>query len=216
MISVLGNGQASAPADYAGIQMVFGAGDLYPNPETPTPPAPLREADLQPLVEALTALNIPADNIEVYLSASPGFPPETAVSPRLQVQLDNPTHSSIQRVIEAVRQLDQENDRFNLQQFGVWYSLNDCRPLEEAARRSAIEDVQIKSQSIAAAAGMELGELVALSGGDVYPPLYGGYACPASPTSYIDPYSVPPPYTPFVPVEVRLTGTVTAVYEMMD
>lgn len=216
LVSVVGNGQASAPADYADLQMVFGAGDAYFQSETPTPLAPLREADLQPIADAIEALGIPPENIQIYLGVSPGMTPDLAISPRLQVRLDSPTHRSIRQVIDAVQTVDRASDRLALQQFGTSYSLNDCRPLEGAARLSAMADAETKSQSIATAAGLEIGELVALSGGDAYPTLYGGYACPSSPTAYIDPYSVPPPYTPFIPVEVRLTATVTTVYEMQD
>lgn len=221
-VSVIGNGSATAAPDYAQVQMYFSLNNptYYPDYSVEAPVSPqatIRRSDLQPIVDAITALGIPESDIEVFVGSTPpiGYV-DYYTSPRIQVRVNQPTHSDIQEVIDAANGAITPDSAFYVSQTGSLYGIEDCSDLEAEARREAITNAQEKAQSLAASADLELGEIVAVSGGDVYPGIYGSYGCPTSSYTYIDPYMSAPPYNPFSPLEIQVTGSVTMVYEIAN
>jgi uncharacterized protein YggE len=222
-ITVIGTGRASAPADFAELQMFFSVRDnlVYPDysvepPVYPTPPT-LRRSDLQPVVDAIVAAGIPASDIDVYVGSTPpvGYV-DYYTSPRIQVRIDQPSHSQIQSVIDAANGVVADSDLFYIGQTGAYFGLNSCEGLEANTHQDALNAAQSRAESLANAAGLNLGEVIGISGGDAYPVTYGVYSCPSNGAAYSDPYMTPPPYNPFTPLEVMLNTSVTVVYELLD
>jgi uncharacterized protein YggE len=221
-ITVIGTGRASAPADVAVMQMLISIRDslLYPDysvdpPVFPTPPI-IRRSDLQPIVDAIVATGIPASDIDVYVGSTPpvGYVDYYA-SPRIQVRINQPTHSRIQSVISAANGVAEDSPLFYIGQTGVSYGVSNCQVLEARAHQNALQVTQEKAASLASAAGLRLGEILGITGGDAYPANYGFYSCPMDMVS-MDPYASPPPYNPFAPLDVLINTSVTVVYEIDD
>lgn len=222
-ITVIGTGTASVPADFAEVQMFFYIRDslVYPDysvepPVYPTPPT-IQRSDLQPVVDAIVATGIPESDIEVYVgSNSPVGYVDYYTSPRIQIRINQPTHSRIQSVIDAASDAIADNEVLYLGQTGAYFGVNSCAGLESETHREALNAAQTKAESLASVAGLQLGEILGISGGDSYPVNYGPYSCPEQSAAYVDPYMTPPPYNPFTPLEVMLNTSVTVVYELLD
>lgn len=144
-ISVVGYGQASAPADSATLQMVIG--DAFfggPTPAQPgeTPGAKERVA-IAPVLASLVNAGLAEDDIEVlvgpYIGDVYGFGgPGIAV---LTIELSD---AEVQRLVEVVDAASAGAAEARLMVIGVSvsYGVDDCAALEREAREQAIADAR--------------------------------------------------------------------------
>jgi uncharacterized protein YggE len=173
-IMVVGQGTATIPADTAEIEMtVFGydpysyyydpysdpyyTGDPSTVPAAPTEPPAITLVDVQPVVQALRDLGVPNNAIDV--SILPGdpyvYPYEDHAS--VTINLPNPTRSRVAEVVDAVRQVDTNNENIYMDSVGVKYTVDSCDALISEAYSSAVSNARQRASIMADSLGVELG-----------------------------------------------------------
>lgn len=213
-MTVIGQGQATAPADTARIQFRFASRAPL---NTPQAVAPVETAEgevvspvelaLQPVVDALVAIKVPPENIQVQTDD-----PE---NPKVLVKLDKPTRERVKEVVRAASSVFQGSDNFFIQGIGVEYAVNNCQPLERAARRAALRDALSQANVIALDLGVKVGEILFVT-------MFPSFGSPASagcgskvgvPASPLFAFSESmPPYDPSANPEVQLRIQVSITY----
>lgn len=163
-LTVVGYGQASAPADTATIEFVVGDG-YYGQPQPPepgaTPGAEEREA-VAPVVASLTDAGVPEDDIEVivapYVSERYGFGgPAIAL---FRINLTNPDTQRITELIDAAS-VGAAEERLIVSGIAVSYGIEDCTALEREAKEQAIADARQQADVQAELLDVSVGELLA-------------------------------------------------------
>ncbi|MBI2914049.1 MAG: SIMPL domain-containing protein [Chloroflexi bacterium] len=225
-ITVQGFGSASVPADSAVLELNFGSiyyGGIKPYPvplpypyeqtepgsppvtpiETPAPIAPITEADLQPVIDAIVAQGVARADIDFI--ASPYYDPYSS-SATLRVAVGNVDNLGAirQAAIEAAAGL--QNIQF--QYDSVSYTVSDCDALELAAMQAAVDDADARGSSFAKALGVSRG---AILGASHY--IYSFYGPNPCDPSSAGPYPMGGlPYAEGQPNEVQLIANVSITY----
>jgi uncharacterized protein YggE len=217
-ITVMGQGLATAPADTARIEFRFASRtplDTLPA-ETPADSAegnvglPV-EVALQPVIDALVAIKVPADNIQLQSSA--------LESPKLLVTLEKPTRDRIQEVVKVVTSMLTSRDNLFIQGIDAEYAVKDCLPLERAARKAALRDAQNQVGPIALDLGIKIGEILFVT---VFPS-FGSSASsvcgskvgvPTSPLLALSDST--PPYDPSANPEVQVRIQISITYAIKE
>jgi uncharacterized protein YggE len=156
-VTVIGQGQATAPADKAVIEFRFASRDASEPPEVALPVAPvvvteLNKTALQPIVNALVAIKVPKNNIEVQTSSGE--------NPRLFVRLDKPSRERVQQVVGVASQAIRGSRVLFLQGIGAQYAVNNCQQLESQARRIALKDAQNQVKGVAQDLDVKVGNVL--------------------------------------------------------
>ncbi len=156
-LTVIGLGQATAPADVALLEFRFG-GQM--GSESTVPGLSIQtarkatEAALQPVVKALTAIGVDARNITIQTNS--------VQSPKVLVRIDKPIQERLQQVVQTVDQALKGQPLF-LQSIGAGYAVNSCEALQRSARRIALRDAQGQLKTLAQDVGVQLGELLSVT-----------------------------------------------------
>jgi uncharacterized protein YggE len=231
-----GFGRATAPADTARVQFVVSkSGEIYPVPlqaepkavpegympgetapatppeiyPTPTPPSPIAEADLQPLVDAIKAQGVSDSDIQVTIYPSSYYGTYDSQSARVTATLRDPKRTG--ELIGAGNQAVAESGTLFIQNVGVIYSVNNCDTLLKEARKAAVEDARANGAGLAEALGVGLGDIQGASEYSYDP--YGYSTCqPQSGPLYYE-YEGPS-FNPAQPAEVQIVSNVTISFAM--
>lgn len=206
-IAVVGRGEASVSADQANLILTIESSGLYNSSEPTAFPPTAPAVNLQPLVAVLTDSGIPASNIEAFTSSL--FYTSYPASNFLLVRLEQPTRTRISQLIETVGTAAKDNELF-LSQVLVNYATHSCEAVRKQAREAAIAAANREAIAMAAAAGVQLGELLSLSD-DFY-----ATPCPDVADDLGTTISQITSYEPYRDPEVRMTTSVTAVYTMQN
>lgn len=208
-ITVIGQGQASVPADIARLEFRFASRNPLENSNrnTPVTVSPAEEP-LKPVVDALIAIAVPTDNIEIQTSA--------LENPKLFVKILKPTRERMQEVVKTAT-LATETSQLFIQGISAEYAVNNCQTLESTARRNAIRDAETQVRSVALEMGVQLGELLLVTVDPIVSPasVFGcgtKQAVPLSPFSNIN-QSIPP-YDPSALPEVQVRSQVSVTYSI--
>jgi uncharacterized protein YggE len=162
MVSSYGRGNASAPADTAEIRIYFNSTDPYaPYPvdasEAPQAPKPVTETELQPIVDALVRLGVPASSIKMeVVGSSPSAYPGSG---NIFLMLNQPTQSKIDEIVRVAQETASDKDLY----FGssdAQCKLSDIKSLEDEARALALEDARRRVTSMASASGARLTQVL--------------------------------------------------------
>lgn len=212
-ITVLGQGQVTAPADTARleIQLIsrnpFGADAGVPN-RLALNNQPLQPAVLQPVVTALEAIGVPTEAITVQATSSE--------SAEVIVLLEKPTRPRVQEVVLTASNAAQKTNRLEVQSVGAEYAVRNCQPLENASRRAALSDAQQRLQALATAVKVRLGEVLQVTEFPVagspstFSQCGSKVGAPANPLN--PPSTGAPPYDPAAPTEVRVLSQISLTY----
>jgi uncharacterized protein YggE len=229
-ITVIGYGKASAPADTAELQLVASQEEMgmvrAPDPSA-TPGAEEREA-VGPMVAGLVAAGVPEANIEVVVSTVIGgfYGPGGPGVARVDVTVEEPTRERIDELLSAAI-VGAAEENLIVFQVGVGYGVEDCVPLERAARDAALTDARQRAELQAELLGVRLGEVVATSDvpvdyAETLSAYYGTYipthlACspPAPVPTGAAPVSVPP-FDPTDEAEVNVYSQVAVTFAMEE
>ncbi|MEM9163906.1 MAG: SIMPL domain-containing protein [Cyanobacteria bacterium P01_F01_bin.4] len=134
----------------------------------------ITEADLQPVLDALTAAGIDADQLELNLDHDiwAAGPVANIKGASVSFQLQKPTVETLEKLSESIdAAIANESDIFLVER-RAQYSTEQCDQLEQDAYSSAVSDARKRANVIAEALGVEIEEVpsVAEPGND-----YGYY-----------------------------------------
>lgn len=217
-LTVVGQGQVTAPADVATLEFRFGnAASL--NDSRPTTPGlsiratqQLTEEALKPTRDALAKIDVPSRSITVQTSS--------LQSPKLLVQVEKPTQERLQTIVLAVNDSLQGNQQLFLQSIGATYRINICQPLERQARRLALRDALNQSKTLAQDVQVQLGELLSVT---AYPiagsPSLVGCGTKVGVQNSLLPLAseeTAPPYDPADKPEVQVRSQVSITYAIVE
>jgi uncharacterized protein YggE len=238
-----GWGRASAPAGNADVQLIISPGYyggygmiepsiegeavaspaaetdsgmmMDPYAEMMGAPAPLTEADLAPITEAIVAGGVAGDQIEVLIPAftsmyTGGGGPESA---QIRFSIADPDVAALTAILQEVRTAA-SGAGLSIEHFGVRYSGADCAALEQEALTAAVADARANAERLAVALGGELGALVQAADGSFFG--YESIGCSPEMPDEFGPYGdgTEPAFDPSKPAEVVVYTQVTLTYEL--
>jgi uncharacterized protein YggE len=166
VITVVGYGESTAPAETAQIQMIV-AQEEYGPPRAPNPNATPGEEErlaVEPVVESLQAAGIAAESIDVIVgpAISTFYGPGGRGIARVDLQVDVPTSERIVELIDAATVGAAQNSQV-LSLIGVGFGISDCATLEREARAAALADAWSRAEMQAELMGLSLGQPIASS-----------------------------------------------------
>jgi hypothetical protein len=219
---VQGQGKATAPADTARIEFLFG--NQYseePEGKTPKPPKPLTQASLKPIVDALVAVGVPATAIEINTnpSNSPAFPfPISATEGAVQmvVRLEKPTRDRVQQIVKVAGDEKIFKGKFSLQNTNVEYAINDCPALERAAYAAAVNNARSRATALSEALGVKIADVPSIAESSFS--LFNFFsasssACGSAGNTPVFPFSAfKKPFNPATPAEVEVKKDIFVTY----
>lgn len=176
----IGYGEASAPAEFATLQILIGPSSydggmmIVPAEDNTEPGAVEREA-VAPIVRAMQTSGVATEGIEVVVSPAleAGYfnPTGSEYGVRLDLTVRQPTLEGLNTLVNAAGSAAMESG-LGLARVGVGYALADCSALLLRAREAAIADARSSAQQQAELLGAPLGKLLLSS--DVPPTTSGG------------------------------------------
>ncbi|WP_088241603.1 SIMPL domain-containing protein [Calothrix rhizosoleniae] len=163
-LMVQGQGEASAPADRANIQLFLASQirRISPSRKTPTPTkqGSLTRATLQPIIDAIVTQGVPSNNIDVNIGASAsysGYPyRQNPNNAQLSVKVSQPTQEKIQEIVKVANKTIATNKDFILRRINVNYEVDDCQALEKQAYIAAVKDAQNRANILAQAMNVKI------------------------------------------------------------
>jgi uncharacterized protein YggE len=162
-ISVIGHGEAHAPADTATLHITVGEGN-YAGPALPQPgvlPGERERESVAPIVEAIVGTGVDEDQIEVLVGPSIAelwtyFGPATAI---VRVTVDNPGREQLGELVDTAA-LAAADERLVVGRVSATYAVEDCAPLEREAREMAVSDALSKADVMAELIGVTRDDVV--------------------------------------------------------
>jgi uncharacterized protein YggE len=214
-ITVPGFGSATADADSAVLELYFGRystpipadGQTRPDSETQTTVAgaPITEADLAPVIDALVAAGVAREDVEFL--GTPYYDPYAA-SATLRATVRN--IGIVGAVVQAATNAAAGLADIVLQSTYVSYTVGDCAALERAAMDAAVADARERATAFAAVLGVGLGD-IACAADYAWSP-FGGSPCDVG---YLGPVPLGGAvYSEGQPSQVQVYANVTITYEI--
>lgn len=219
-VTVQGYGSATADADSAIIEFYFSrngpitdisSGRAEPGSSgggaEPAAPdvqevAPITEADLQPVIDAIVGAGVSRDNVTFV--GQPYFD-KFYSSATLRATVDNV--DSVDAIVNAANSAAAGLGGITVNGTNVSYTVNDCTALEEAAMKAAVEDAQERAQVFGRALGVGIG---AVTGASNYS-YFGGTPC--DPGFYPGPYPLGGvAFAEGQPREVQVIANISVTY----
>lgn len=166
-ITVSATGVATAPAESAMVVITIGADtSMMPMPVDDTSAAidatsiAAMDAtiDPKPVIDALVAVGVPLESIEVVEQPFSGEwgPAYGPLPVSLIFTMNEPDVAQLSDLLRVSREAAHANGWF-INQFGVLYQVSDCRPLLQQARVDAMTNATASAEDQAAAMGLTLG-----------------------------------------------------------
>jgi uncharacterized protein YggE len=219
-ITVTGEGTASVPAEQALVVITLGTdGSMIYDPATgmPNPDATPTTVNHTAVIDAMVAHGIPADAIEVSQTPFMGdWGPVPMPQPvMLVVTIPDPTVEGLTDLLTVVRDAASAEGIF-VNQFGVMYSVADCRPVRQEARANAVADARMEAEDQATAMETSVGDAVASK--DTMPMVMGAYQPNSCTTGFtvkpVDTLYMAAGFDPRLPAEVTVTLAVEVTFEI--
>lgn len=217
-ITVQGYGSASAAADSAVADFYFGTnpGIIKPVPApgvdgapvsppiTPGTVKPITEADLQPVIDALTAAGVARGDIK-FIGQPYGNPSYSAATLEATIKQISAIDAAVQAAQKAAGGLKE----ITLQNTNVSYTVADCSALEKAAMKAAAEDAAGRATAFADTLALHLGSITGASDYS-YSPSGGG--CQPVGGPYPFPTMGAMGYAQGQPGEVQVFASISVTY----
>lgn len=203
-ITVQGYGMATADADSAIVQFYFSSynnimppmpvpmpgedgssgstpSDVKPTIASPGTVSPITQADLQPVITALTNAGVAAGDIQFSGQGSYDMYSSSATL-TATIKTISTVDGAVTAAQSAAANLD---NSITLQSTNVSYTLQDCKPLESAAVKAAVGDAGERAGLLADALSVKLGNVTGASDYSYSP---AGVPCSSN---YYGPYPMP-------------------------
>ena len=172
LLRVVGNGQASQPADQAYLELHLSEASASDNAVTPVAlnvsspviPVALTEADMATIIAALKKIGVADTDIKVQAdrdSAGGGFPfpfpsPFKPVKTLIGVEVKQPKRDRIEQIITVARDTALETNRLTLKEAKIRYVVENCERIEQDAYEAAVVNAQSRANAIAKATNAAL------------------------------------------------------------
>jgi uncharacterized protein YggE len=220
-LTVIGQGQVTAPADAARLEFRLGNRDFGSDRRSTGSETDRRtttneterqqiEKTLQPIVKLLLAAGIPERDI-VLETRSPQ-------NPKLRVTVMRPTQDRLQEIVQLVERSFSSSGQLILQGTGAAYLVNNCQPFELAARRIALQDARRQLGTLAIDVGAELGELMSVTVFPIVAPASvsscGSKVGVSTSTLSLAADETTPPYDPTDNPEVQIRSQVSVTHRI--
>lgn len=162
VISVIGYGEARAPAESATIQIAIAEGN-FGGPQLPQPgatPGARERESVSGVVAALVDAGVAEEDIEVFVgpaaaSAGSYFGPARAI---LTFPLDTPDNARINEVVDASA-VAAADEALIVGQVNAAFTVEDCEALVAAAREAAIGNARNQAETQAELLGVTIGDV---------------------------------------------------------
>ena len=220
--TVQGFGSASADADSAVVEFYFSRNGPVPDtgtrqiepgvngsagvPEPAAPNlqevAPITEADLQPVIDAIVGAGVPRQDVE-FIGQS--YFDKFSSSATLRAKVGNV--DAVDGVVKSSNDAAAGLAGVVLNSTNVSYTVKDCTALEEAAMRVAVEDAKERSAVFARSLGVGVGAVIGASNYSYF----GGTPC--DPGVYPGPYPLAGiAYAQGQPRQVQVIANISVTY----
>jgi uncharacterized protein YggE len=178
-------------------------------------PAVLTAADVAPVVDALVGAGIGQEAIEIVSSAMPMYGPGGPQVLQIRFEVANPVVADLAELVGTAREAAL-GAGLSLDFVGVTYGGADCVALAREAQAAAVADARQRAEGLAAALGVELGDLVQAadySYGPTFDDASGSCGPRMDPSGGYTDYGYGVPlFDPRMPAEVVVYASVTLVY----
>jgi len=203
-IVVSGTGEASAVPDQAQV-----SAGVVSQAATAEAALDANTAAMERVFAALEAAGIEERNIRTSnFSVSPEYEPYRQDNPEQRRIIGYQVSNQVTAIVEEIDELGETLDalvRSGANQLnGISFSISDPKPLEQEARRAAVQDAIAKAQTLAEAAGVTLGQILSIQEGG------GGYQPPGPIFMRAEALSAAP--VPVAPGESTLSVSVSLTY----
>ena len=217
VITIIGQGQVTAPADTARLEFRFIASNIAQAPIAGLKlPSDSEEQGtqlaLKPVVDALVAIKVNEKDIQIRANS--------IETPQVIVKLSKPTQERIEQVVAQVSKASRNsNNQVIVQSIGAAYAVNNCQPLEREARKIALGDARNQINSFAQDLGVKLGDVLSVT---VFPSTGSPSAsgCGTKVGVPVSPFALSsetvPPYDPSVPPQVEVRSQVSVTYGIQE
>ncbi|MBW4576101.1 MAG: SIMPL domain-containing protein [Aphanothece sp. CMT-3BRIN-NPC111] len=229
---VLGQGQVSVPADIARIELqlsrnspsdipaettaLFSGNKPSQPPVAVTPPKPqpeeipLTKESLKPVVDALVAIGVPAQEIQVQANAASSLLGED--SAKVLVKLEKPTRERVQQVVNVGTDAATNKTQLFVNSVNVRYAVKDCQSLARTAYQAAVNDARNRAEAIASGMGVRLANVPSVSELPIYDLFVPLCSEEADLPSFLPFASTASPYDPEAPAQVQLRRDIFVTY----
>jgi uncharacterized protein YggE len=198
-ITVQGYGMATADADSAIVQLYFSSNNNIVPPGVPVPmpgangssgstpsglkptiatgtASPITQADLQPVIDALTNAGVAAGDIQF---SGQGYSASATLTATIK------TIGIVDSAVTAAQSAAANLSNISLQSTNVSYTLQDCQSLESAAMKAGVTDAGQRAGLLADALSVKLGNVTGASDNSYSP---AGVPCSSN---FYGPYPMP-------------------------
>lgn len=219
-ITVTGEGTAAVPAEEALVIITLGTdGNAFYDPATgiPIEATATPELNATPVIDAMVAYGVPVNDIAIEETPFSGeWGSGTMPMPIMIVAtIPQPTVENLTGLLAVVREAAASESLY-INQFGVMYSIADCRPLRQQARANAVVNARMEADDQAAALDTTIGDVV--SSRDSMSTSSGSYltnSCSTfMPMKPYTPLYMASPFDPRLPAEVSITLAVEVSFEI--
>jgi uncharacterized protein YggE len=156
-ITVLGNGEESAPPDGALVALTVGSRSASFSSSGPSF-EPVDASDLEPVVRALGRAG--ADGVSVDRFGGRSFSPFGRAA-RIDFEASRP--DDVDKLLAAARDALGADGDMSVQTASVVFTRGDCEKLEQRAWKSALAEAHERATRMASLSGVELGRVLAVS-----------------------------------------------------
>jgi len=209
-ISVSGQGEAKGTPDQAHL-----SAGVVTEGKTAAEALGANSRAMNDVFATLKRLGIPEKNIQTSnFNVSPQYPPYNNSGPQpprriIGYQVTNTVYVTVDGIDNVGPALDALVRSGANESSGISFGIKDPKPLEEKARREAVEEAMAKARTIADAAGVHLGRILSISeGGGYQPPM------PMMMARMAMAEAAPPPPPPVAAGEQSVSVSVSIVYEI--
>lgn len=225
-ITVQGTGRATAPAETATVvlilvnQQVYMPVDGAMMPDPASTPAVSPEEMAAPVIAALVAAGVPAEDIEMLVNpfSTEWGPYGGPVTVNLRFTVENPAPDQLAAILDPALVAATDAGLF-VNMTGVLYAVMDCAALEREAMVNAIADGRANAGAQAELLGVDLGDLTASRTDPYAAMMFGGYpvtnACaPGMNAPGVSSVWSVPPFDPTMPAEVTVQANVELTFDI--
>jgi len=159
-VTVSGSGEAKAKPDGVMMRLTIGSGDMGSFDGSIPSLDLIDEEELEPVVAALKKEGVSGDDISLNTFATSPYGLGSAAA-QITFRWDKP--AELKSLLETIQDAVRRETDYGLQNVEALFTVKDCEPLEDQARKAALEDAARQAKSLAETADLSLGSITAVA-----------------------------------------------------